>query len=93
MGPDPSYRQVLRIMAENGNQWVSKSDIRKRFKGKPTTLDNAIHALRGRNIILTKEGERGVYRLQHQGFAYWIKLYTTEHHDRHSHLEETANSE
>lgn len=73
-----SYRQVLRIMAENGNRWVSKSDIRAKFKGRPTTLDNAIHALRDRNIILTKEGERGVYRLQHQGFAFWIKLYTSE---------------
>ena len=77
-----NYRQVLRIMAENGNRWVSKSDIRTKFKGKSTTLDNAIHALRNRNIILTKEGVRGVYRLQHQGFAYWIKLYTTEPHER-----------
>ena len=82
-----SYRQVLRIMAENGNRWVSKNDIRARFRGRPTTLDNAIHALRDRNIILTKEGERGVYRLQHQGFAFWIKLYTTESDERQAQLE------
>ena len=88
-----SYRQVLRIMAENGNRWVSKSDIRIKFRGQQTTLDNAIHALRDRNIILTKEGERGVYRLQHQGFAFWIKLYATEPHERQTHLEEIANSE
>ena len=88
-----SYRQVLRIMAENDNRWVSKNDIRAKFKGRSTTLDNAIHALRDRNIILTKEGERGVYRLQHQGFAFWIKLYTTEPHERQVHLEEKANSE
>ena len=73
-----SYRQVLRIMAENGNRWVSKRDIREKFSGRSTTLDNAIHALRNRNIILTKEGERGIYRLQHQGFAFWIKMYTSE---------------
>ena len=86
-----SYRQVLRIMAENGNRWVSKSDIRAKFKGRQSTLDNAIHALRDRKIILTKEGERGVYRLQHQGFAYWIKIYTTEPDERQGFLEGIAN--
>ena len=75
-----SYRQVLRIMAENGNRWVSKRDIRAKFRGRETTLNNAISALRHRKIILSKEGERGVYRLQHQGFAFWIKLYTNESH-------------
>lgn len=70
-----SYRQVLRIMADSGNKWVSKGDIRKTFHGNTTTLDNAIHALLGRKIILAKEGARGTYRLQQRGFAIWIKLY------------------
>lgn len=73
-----SYRQVLRIMADNENRWVSKQDIRAKFRGKTSTLDNAIHALRQRKIILAKEGEHGVYRLQHRGFAFWIKIYTTD---------------
>lgn len=73
-----SYRRVLQIMAENGNRWVSKSDIRSEFRGKQSTLDNAIQALRSRKIILSKEGERGKYRLQHKGFAFWIKIYTSE---------------
>ena len=72
-----SYRQVLRIMADKLDSWVTKAEIRARFKGNTTTLDNAIQALRDRTIILSKEGERGVYRLQHKAFAYWIKLYTT----------------
>lgn len=72
-----SYRQVLRIMAKNGNQWISKPEIRKNFRGKETTLDNALHALRERKIILAKEGQRGTYRLQHMGFAFWIMLNTT----------------
>ncbi|MGA6829080.1 AAA family ATPase [Nitrospira sp. NS4] len=72
-----SYRQVLHIMADSENRWVKKVDIRSRFKGKTTTLDNAIHALVERKIILPKEGERGTYRLQHRGFAYWIKMYTS----------------
>lgn len=70
-----SYRQVLRIMADHLDDWVTKADLIKRFKGKTTTLDNAIQALRTRNIIISKEGVRGIYRLQHKGFAAWIKHY------------------
>ena len=73
-----NYRQVLRIMAEKLDEWVTKQQIKENFKGSDTTLRNALQALRTRHIILSKEGERGVYRLQHKGFALWIKLYTTE---------------
>lgn len=73
---EESYRQVLGIMADYWDDWVTKRDIRKKFKGKNSTLDNAIRALRDRKIIVSKEGERGVYRLQNKGFAFWIKLYT-----------------
>ncbi len=69
-----SYRQVLRIMADKLDAWVTKQEIRTRFKGNDSTLDNAIKALGDRHIILSKEGERGIYRLQHKGFALWIKL-------------------
>jgi Cdc6-like AAA superfamily ATPase len=70
------YREVLRIMADYDNQWVAKSTIKVAFTGKSSTLDNALHTLKERNIILSKEGEKGVYRLQDRGFAHWIKLYT-----------------
>jgi AAA+ ATPase superfamily predicted ATPase len=72
-----SYRQVLRIMAEKQDAWITKSEIKRKFSGTEATLDNAIHALRNRHIILSREGHRGVYRLQHRGFAMWIKLYAT----------------
>ena len=71
-----SYRQVLRIMADKLDGWVTLAEIKKRFKGGSTTLTNAIRALRERHIIISKEGVRGVYRLQHKGFAVWIKQYT-----------------
>jgi hypothetical protein len=73
-----SYRQVLRIMADKLDDWVTKKEIKAKFKGPESTLDNALFALRDRQIILAKEGERGVYRLQHKGFAWWIKLYTAD---------------
>lgn len=69
-----SYRQVLTIMAEKLDDWVSKTYIRKRFKGQPATLNNAITALRTRGIILSKEGAQGYYRLQDKGFAWWIVM-------------------
>lgn len=70
-----SYRQILRIMAVRLDDWVTKDEIKREFKGTPKTLDNAIQTLKDRHIILAKEGERGVYRLQHKGFALWIRLY------------------
>jgi len=70
-----SYRQVLRIMAEKQDAWITKAEIKRKFNGKDATLDNAIHALLERHIILPREGYRGIYRLQHRGFAMWIKLY------------------
>lgn len=78
---EEKYRQVLRIMADKLDGWVSKAEIRARFKGTDSSLDNAIKALRDRRIILSKEGEKGVYRLQHKGFALWIKLYTASPQD------------
>ncbi len=73
-----SYRQVLRIMADRLDGWITKTEIRKRFKGNDAVLSNALKALRDRHIILSKAGEKGVYRLQHKGFALWIKVYTTD---------------
>lgn len=72
-----SYRHVLCIMADRLDGWVTKEEIKAAFSGNLTTLDSAIKALRDRHIIMSKEGERGVYRLQHKGFALWIKLETT----------------
>lgn len=71
-----SYRQVLRLMADNLDSWVTKRELKKKFSGSESVLDNALKALRDRQIILSKEGERGTYRLQHKGFAWWIKVYT-----------------
>lgn len=67
-----SYRQILNIMARKSNDWVSKKEIKKKFKGKKTTLENGIKALRDRNIILSKPGSSGFFRLQLIGFAVWI---------------------
>ena len=72
-----SYRQVLRIMADDLDGWVTRAKIRLAFKGSDAGLNNALKSLRDRHISLPKEGHRGIYRLQHKGFALWIKLYTS----------------
>ncbi len=72
-----SYRQVLRIMSEGFNAWITKSEIKEKFKGDKTTLNNAINALLERNIILRNPATRGQYRLQWMGFALWIKYFSS----------------
>jgi len=55
---------------------MSTDDIRSGFRGIESTLTNALHSLRSRKIIVSREGSRGVYRLRNKAFAMWIKLYT-----------------
>jgi hypothetical protein len=69
------YRQVLEIMADNMNSWIKKSDIKEKFTGSDHALNNALQALTTRKIILRNASKRGEYRLQHRGFALWIKLF------------------
>lgn len=69
------YRQVLSIMADKMNSWIKKSEIRVQFEGDDTTLTNALQALASRRIILKNPSKMGEYRLQHRGFAIWIKLF------------------
>lgn len=70
-----SYRQILEIMADKWNEWITKEEIRKSFKGSNAILTNGIKALRDRSIILSKRGVRGQYRLQWLSFAFWIKIH------------------
>jgi hypothetical protein len=70
-----SYRQILEIMAKKWNEWITKEEIKKLFIGSEMTLTNGIKALRDRNIILSKRGVRGQYRLQWLSFAFWIKIH------------------
>ena len=69
-----SYRQILGIMAnKKGTDWLSKKEIGNEFKGKKTELTNGIKALRERDMILSRPGVRGQYRLPWVTFSLWIK--------------------
>ena len=69
------YRQVLTIMSEKMNLWITKAQIRVKFTGDETTLSNALQALTSRKIILKNSSKLGEYRLQQRGFALWIRLF------------------
>jgi|ERR1035437_7398823 AAA+ ATPase superfamily predicted ATPase len=69
------YRQVLSIMAEKQNSWITKAEIRNSFTGDDSTLTNALQALTSRKIILKNPSKIGEYRLQQRGFALWIRLF------------------
>jgi len=69
------YRQVLSIMAEKMNSWITKAEIRAKFSGDESTLSNALQALKTRKIILKNSAKTGEYRLQQRGFALWIKIF------------------
>ncbi len=68
-----SQREVLSIMAEKWNDWVSREEIKKKFSGGTNKLDNNIHQLRKKGIIIPRSGFKGQYRLQWNSFAFWIK--------------------
>ncbi len=70
------YRQVLTIMAENWNSWVKKKEIREKFSGEESVLNNALSILTKRNIILKNQSKIGEYRLQQKGFSIWIRLFS-----------------
>jgi len=70
------YRQVLRIMAKQFDQWITKAQIRKEAPGiKSYTLDNALSALKSKGIIVPKKGTKGTYELPSRSFAVWLRAY------------------
>lgn len=68
-----SQREILTIMAEKWNDWMTREEIKTKFTSKETALTNGLHALKEKGIIIPREGFKGQYRLQWASFAFWIK--------------------
>ncbi len=66
------YRKVLDYMANHGDQWVSRKDIGANCGVASTNIDNALKALKSREIVLSDDAHRGFYRLPTRSFATWI---------------------
>lgn len=67
------YRRVLDTMTEYLDGWVKRADIIQKSGLKPSTVDNALRALKERKIIVDNKQVRGQYRLPTKSFAVWIK--------------------
>lgn len=74
----PEYRRVLRAMAEHGDDWVKRTTVQTATGLKTSTLNNALNALKKRNIIQGKPGRTGEYRLPSKTFAAWLRGFTRE---------------
>lgn len=70
-----SYRTLLQTMAKHENQWVTKGELRKEAGLSETILTNALQALLSRQIIVSREGRKGFYRLPSKSFAAWLRAY------------------
>jgi len=66
------YRKVLNFLAEHGDSWVLRKDIVQGSKIKESNVNNALAALKKRDIIMADESRRGYYRLPTRSFATWI---------------------
>lgn len=70
------YRKVLQVMAEKLDAWVSRAEISGKSGLKPSTLNNALTALKKRRIILPKPGTPSMYKLPTKAFAVWIRAFS-----------------
>jgi len=75
------YRKVLDYMAKHGDQWVSRKDIVAECGVASTNIDNALMALKSREIIIADDARRGFYRLPTRSFATWILAVSKSGHD------------
>lgn len=66
------YRLVLNSMAEHSDSWIHRKDITRESRVKESTVNNALNALKARNIIIVDETRAGYYRLPTKSFAAWI---------------------
>ena len=55
------------------NDWVDRKTIISESGIKSTIVDNALRALKGRNIIMQNTQRRGEYKLPTKSFSVWIK--------------------
>ena len=67
------YRRVLQGMSHYSDNWVERKDIKNKIEIKDTILNNALIALKNRNIIIANPNTQGEFRLPTKSFAAWIK--------------------
>ena len=69
------YRRVLQGMSQFSDEWVGREKINSVIDIKEHTLNNALQALKTRNIIIPNPAQKGEFRLPTKSFAAWIKAF------------------
>jgi len=69
------YRRVLQAMSQFSDEWVGREQIKSVIEIKEHTLNNALQALKTRNIIIPNPAQKGEFRLPTKSFAAWIKAF------------------
>ena len=69
------YRTVLQTLASNPNRYTTRKELLEKSGLKIHTINNALTALKKKNIIVPKIGKRGEYRLPSRSFASWIYAF------------------
>lgn len=69
------YRRVLQVIAQRMPENSTKKHITEESGLKPSTINNALVALKKRGSVLPVSGKDGVYRLPSQSFAAWILAF------------------
>ena len=62
-------------MSKFSDNWVDREKINSEISIKEHTLNNAIQALKNRNIIIANPAQKGEFRLPTKSFAAWIKAF------------------
>lgn len=62
-------------MAKFSDSYVNREKMKNEISIKDTILNNALQALKTRNIIIPNPGHQGEFRLPTKSFAAWIKAY------------------
>ncbi len=70
------YRKVLQFMASRNKTWITRSDIVNHSNVKVSAINNALQALKERQIILDNPNKKGEYRLPSRSFGTWINIFT-----------------
>ena len=66
------YRRVLKVMAADNSEYISRKQIKTSSGLKETTLTNALKALSKRHIVLRHREKSGMYKLPSGSFRAWI---------------------
>ena len=68
------YRKVLHAMSDWLDGWNSRAELIERTGLKPGTVDNALRALKQKDIIVQDDMRAGHYKLPTRSFAAWINI-------------------